>query len=138
MTQQRQAQSVITREVDRIGRLPTYPAHPGYVAIVAKAHTLGLPQRHATDITIHDRLQIARRLPRQFAWLLHSSGSLLSLPEPNQRPLDYLHATRRLYRHALPFWWDGSDLVQTADIEHLIVRMRAACAELHCKLEELR
>jgi hypothetical protein len=138
MTQQRQAQSVITREVDRIGRLPTYPAHPGYVAIVAKAHTLGLPQRHATDITIHDRLQIARRQPRQFAWLLHSSGSLLSLPEPNQRPLDYLHASRRLYRHALPFWWDGSDLVQTADIEHLIVRMRAACAELHCKLEELR
>ena len=138
MTQQRQAQSVITREVDRSGRLPTYPAHPGYVAIDAKAHALGLPQRHATDITIFDRLLIARRQPRQFAWLLHSSGSLLSLPEPNQRPLDYLHASRRLYRHALPFWWDGSDLVQTADIGELIARMQAACAELHCTAEELR
>src|SRR5205085_8107799 len=44
-------------------------------------------------------------------------GSLLSVPEPNQRPLDYLHATRRLYGHALPFWWDGSDLVQMVDID---------------------
>ena len=91
-----------------------------------------------TDITIHDRLLIGSRQPRQFAWLLHSSGSLLSLPEPNQRPPDYLHATRQLYRHALPFWWDGSDLVQTADIGELIVRMRAACAELQCTAEEVR
>jgi len=75
--------------------------------------------------------------PRQFAWLLHSSGSLLSLPEPNGRPLDYLHATRRLYGHALPFWWDGSQLVQTADIDQLIARMQTACAELQCKAEEL-
>jgi hypothetical protein len=95
MTQQREAHAVISRELVRIGRLPTSPVHRGYAAIVAKAHTLGLPQRHATDITIHDRLLIAGRQPRQFAWLLHSSGSLLSLPEPNQRPLDYLHATRR-------------------------------------------
>jgi hypothetical protein len=111
MTQQRQAHAVITREIARIGRRPTYPVHLGYAAIVAKAHAFGLPQCSATDITIHDRLLIIQRQPRQFAWLLHSSGSLLSLPEPNQRPLDYLHATRRLYGHALPFWWDGSDLV---------------------------
>jgi len=137
MTQQRQAQSVITREVARIGRLPTYPAHPGYVAIVAKAHALGLPQRHATDITIHDRLLIASRQPRQFAWLLHSSGSLLSLPEPNQRPLDYLHASRRLYSQALPVWWDGSALVQTSDIDQVMVRTQAACAELQRNAEEL-
>jgi len=136
MTQQRQAHDVISREVARIGRLPTSPVHPGYAAIVAKAHALGLPQRSATDITIHDRLLIASRQPRQFAWLLHSSGSLLSLPEPNQRPLDYLHATRRLFRQALPFWWDGNDLVQTENIDHLIARMRAACAELHCTAEE--
>ena len=137
MTQQRQAHAVISREVARIGRPPTYPVHPGYAAIVAKAHELGLPQCSATDITIHDRLLIIERQPRQFAWLLHSSGSLLSLPEPNQRPLDYLHATRRLYGHALPFWWDSSDLMQTADIDQLIARMQAACAELQCKAEEL-
>ena len=138
MTQQRQAQSVITREFARIGRLSTYPIHLGYMAIVAKAHALGLPQYSATDITILDRLLIARRQPREFAWLLHRCGSLLSLPEPNGRPLDYLHATRRIYSHALPFWWDGSDLVQTADIDQLIVRMAAACAELQCKAEEVR
>ena len=138
MTQQRQSQAVIRREVARIGRLPLYPIHLGYAAIVAKAHALGMPQRCATDITIHDRLQIARRQPRQFAWLLHRCGSLLSLPEPNQRPLDYLHATRRLYGHALLFWWDGSDLVQTSDIDQLIARMQVACADLHCKAEELR
>jgi hypothetical protein len=137
MTQQRQAHDVISREVARIGRLPASPVHPGYAAIVTKAHALGLPQRHATDITIHDRLLIASRQPRQFAWLLHRSGSLLSLPEPNQRPLDYLHATRRLYGDALPFWWDGNDLVQTENIDHVIARMRAACAELQCKAEEL-
>jgi hypothetical protein len=91
MTQQRQAHAVISREIARSGRRPTCPIHPGYAAIVAKAHALGLPQCYATDITIHDRL-------------LHRSGSLLSLPEPNQRPLDYLHATRRLYSQALPFW----------------------------------
>jgi hypothetical protein len=28
--------------------------------------------------------------------------------------------------------------VQTADIDQLIVRMTAACAELQCKAEELR
>jgi hypothetical protein len=110
--------------------------HPGYAAIVAKAHALGLPQRHATDITIFDRLLIASRQPRQFAWLLHRCGSLLSVPEPSGRPLDYLHATRRLYGHALPFWWDGINLMQAADIDHLIARMRAACAELHCTAEE--
>ena len=137
MTQQTQSQAVISREVARIGRQSTYPIHPGYTAIVTKAHALGLPQRHATDITIFDQLLIASRQPRQFAWLLHSSGSLLSLPEPNQRPLDYLHASRRLYSQALPFWWDGSDLAQMADIDHLIARMRAACAELHCTAEEL-
>ena len=138
MTHQRQAHAVISREVARLGRSPTYPVHPGYAAIVAKAHELNLPQCYATDITIHDRLLIMQRQPREFAWLLHRCGSLLSLPEPNQRPLDYLHATRRLYSQALPFWWDGSDLVQTADIDHLIAWMRAACADLQCKVEESR
>jgi len=126
MTQQTQPQAVISREVARIERPPTSPVHPGYAAIVAKAHELSLRQCSATDITIHDRLLITRRQPRQFAWLLHRCGSLLSLPEPNQRPLGYLHATRRLYGQALPFWWDGSDLVQTADIGQLIARMQAA------------
>jgi hypothetical protein len=138
MTQQRQAHAVIRREIARIGRLPTYPIHPGYTAIVAKAHALDLPQCSATDITIYDRLLIASRQPRQFAWLLHGCGSLLSLPEPSGRPLDYLHATRRLYSHALPFWWDGSALVQTSDIDQLIARMQVACADLHCKAEERR
>ena len=138
MTQPRQAHAVIRREIARIWRPLTSPVHPGYAAIVATAHALGLSQRHATDITIHDRLLIASRQPCQFAWLLHGSGSLLSLPEPHQRPLDYLHASRRLYSQALPFWWDGSDLAQMADIDHVIARMRAACAELHCKAEELR
>lgn len=138
MIQQRQSQAVIVRELTRIGRPHKHPLHPGYMAIVAKAHALGLPQRSATDITIHDRLLIASRQPRQFAWLLHHCGSLLTLPEPNQRPLDYLHATRRLYSQALPFWWDGSDLMQTADIDHLIARMQTACADLHHKMEELR
>jgi len=78
MTQQRQAQSVIAREVDRIARLSRYPVHPGYVAIVAKAHALGLPQRHATDITIHDRLLIASRQPRQFAWRADTAAAACS------------------------------------------------------------
>jgi hypothetical protein len=138
MTQQPQSQAVIRREIARIGRLSLYPIHPGYAAIVAKAHALGMPQRCATDITIHDRLLIIQRQPRQFAWLLHRCGSLLSLPEPHQRPLDYLHATRRLYGHALPFWWDGSALVQTSDIDQLIARMQVACADLQCKAEERR
>ena len=94
MTQQRQARAVISREIARIGRPLISPVHPGYAAIVATAHALGLPQCSATDITILDRLQIIERQPRQFAWLLHGCGSLLSLPEPNQRPLDYFHATR--------------------------------------------
>ena len=67
MTQQRQAHAVISREIARIGRPLSSPVHPGYAAIVAAAHARGLPQCSATDITIHDRLQIARRQPRQFA-----------------------------------------------------------------------
>jgi len=58
MTQPRQAHAVISREVARLRRPPTYPVHSGYAAIVAKAHDLGLPQCYATDITIHDRLLI--------------------------------------------------------------------------------
>ena len=138
MTQPRQAHAVIRREVVRLRRPRMHPIHPGYAAIVAKAHELSLPQRSTTDIIIHDRLLIIQRQPRQFEWLLHDCGSLLSLPEPHQRPLDYLHATRRLYLQALPFWWDGSALVQTADVEQLIARMQAACAELRHKAEELR
>ena len=137
MTQQRQSQTVISREVVRLRRPRKHPIHPGYAAIVVKAYALDLPTCYPTDITIHDRLLIIERQPRQFAWLLHRCGSLLSLPEPNQRPLDYLHATRRLYGHALPFWWNGSDLVQTSDIDQLIARMQTACAELHSKVEEL-
>ena len=137
MTQQREAYAVICREVVRLRRPRKHPMHLGYAAIVAKAHELDLPTCSATDITIHDRLLIIQRQPRQFAWLLHRCGSLLSVPEPNQRPLDYLRATRRLYGHALPFWWDGSVLVQTVDIDQLIVRMTAACAELQSKAEEL-
>jgi len=80
---------------------------------------------------------IIQHQPREFAWLLHCCGSLLSLPEPRGRPLDYLHAMRRLYSQALPFWWDGSDLVQTSNIDHLIARMQAACAALQQKAEQL-
>jgi hypothetical protein len=104
--------------------------HPGYVAIVAQAYELGLPQRYATDITIHDRLLLAQRRPRQFAWLLHACGSLLSIPEANKRPLDYLHAVLRTYPHALLFWWDGRDLIRAQDIDLLMTRMSVACAEL--------
>jgi hypothetical protein len=87
MNQQTQSQALIHRELTRIGRPRTSPVHSGYAAIVAKTHALGLPQCYATDITIHDRLLIIRRQPRLFAWLLHRCGSLLSLPEPNGRPL---------------------------------------------------
>ena len=138
MTQQTQSQAVISRELARIGRPRKHPIHQGYAAIVAKAHVLSLPQRSATDITIHDRLLIVERQPCQFAWLLHRSGSLLSLPEPSQRPLDYLHATRRIYGQALPFWWDGAELIQTENIDQLIARMQTACAELQCTAEKLR
>ena len=137
MTQQAQSQDLIVRELTRIGRPRTRPIHPGYAAIVAKAHELDLPTCSATDITFLDRLLITERQPHQFAWLLHRCGSLLSLPEPNGRPLDYLYATRRLYGHALPFWWDGSDLIQVSDIDQLIASMTTACAELQCKAEEL-
>jgi len=78
MTQPTQSQSVITRELARLGRPRRYPIHPGYAAIVAKAHELSLPQCSATDITILDRRLIVERQPRQFAWLLHHCGSLLS------------------------------------------------------------
>ena len=48
------------------------------------------------------------------------------------------YATRRMYGYALPFWRDGNDLMQTADIDQLMVRMQAVCAELQRKAEELR
>jgi hypothetical protein len=68
MTQQTQAHAVIVRERTRIEQPRNHPIHPGYVAIVAKAHALGLPQCYPTDITIHDRRLIIQRQPCQFAW----------------------------------------------------------------------
>jgi hypothetical protein len=80
MTHQSEAHTVIRREVARLGRSPTYPVHPGYAAIIAKAHALGLPQCYPTDITIYDRLLIARRQPREFAWLLHAAAACPAYP----------------------------------------------------------
>ena len=79
MTQQRQAQAVISREIARIGRLSLYPIHPGYAAIVAKAHALGMPQRCATDITIHDRLLIIQHQPHEFAWRADTAAAVCSV-----------------------------------------------------------
>jgi hypothetical protein len=137
MSTQPRSYSAIARELWRIRRRRRQPIHPGYVAIVAKAHELGLPKRAITDITLLDRWLIVQRRPRQFAWLLHECGSLLSLPEPNQRPLDYLYAAKRLYRQALPFWWDGGELLRAEHIDELMQRMEIACADLERKAREL-
>ncbi len=94
MSTQVRSHSAIARELWRIKQRRRQPVHPGYVAIVAKAHELGLPKRATTDITMLDRRLIMQRRPRQFAWLLHDAGSLLSIPEPNERPLDYLYAAK--------------------------------------------
>jgi hypothetical protein len=137
MTLQPRSHGAIARELSRLRRRRRQPIHPGYTAIVAKAHELGLPKRAATDITLLDRRLIVERRPRQFAWLLHGSGSLLSIPEPNQRPLDYLYAAKRLFGQALPFWWDGSELLRAEHIDELMQRMEVACAELQQKAREL-
>jgi len=84
-----------------------------------------------------DRRLIIQRRSREFAWLLHEGGSLLSIPEPNERPLDYLHAAKRLYSQALPFWWDGSVLIRAEHIDELMEHMAAACADLERKAREL-
>ncbi len=140
MITQPPAHAAIARELAHIGRR-RQPLHPGYVAIVTKAHEIGLPQRAAADITLLDRRRIVQHRPRQFAWLLHwllhNCGSLLSIPEPNERPLDYLHAAKRIYDQALPFWWNGSQLVRAEHIDELIERMATACAELQQKAREL-
>jgi len=132
-----QANTAIARELARIrwGR-PRRPLHPGYAAIVTRAYQLSLPKRAASDITVLDRRLLVQRRPRQFAWLLHESGSLLSIPEPNERPLD-LHAARRLFGQALPFWWDGVTLIRAERIDELIDRMAATCVELRQKASEL-
>jgi hypothetical protein len=137
MITQPPAHTAIARKLARTRRRRRQPMHPGYVAIVAKAHELGLPTRATTDITRLDWRLIVERRPRQFAWLLHESGSLLSLPEPNERPLDYLYAAMRMYGQALPFWWDGNELIRAEHIDELIERMGAACAELQQKTREL-
>jgi hypothetical protein len=137
MSTQPQSHSAIARELWRIRRRRRQPVHPGYAAIVAKAHELGLPKRATSDITVLDRRLIVQRRPRQFAWLLHESGSLLSIPEPNQRPLDYLYAAKRMFGHALPFWWDGSELIRAEHIDELMQRMEVACADLDRKARQL-
>jgi hypothetical protein len=137
MSRQPRSHSAIARELWRIRRRRRQPIHPGYLAIVAKAHALGLPKRATTDITLLDRWLIMQRRPRQFAWLLHEHGSLLSIPEPNQRPLDYLYAAKRMFGQALPFWWDGSELVRAEHIDELMERMEVACADLERKAREL-
>jgi hypothetical protein len=53
MPQQRQAHTVISSEVARIGRRPTYPILSQYMAITAKAHALGLPHCGAGGLRRH-------------------------------------------------------------------------------------
>ena len=138
MTPITRAQIAIAGELARIRRLRWQQVHPAYAAIVAQAYALGLPHRHACDITIYDQVLIVRLRPSQFAWLLHESGSLLRIPEPNTRPLDYLFAAKRTHSHAIPFWWDGTTLTRVAGIDDLVERMDAICAELRRKAEDLR
>ena len=133
----RPAHPAIASELARLGRLRPQQVHPAYRAIVAAAARLGLPRQHACEITIYDHVLIARLRPSQLAWLLHEHGSLLSIPEPNSRPLVYLHTARRTHSHAIPFWWDGGALIQVEQIDVLIERMAAACAELRQKASEL-
>jgi hypothetical protein len=137
MTRAHRAHGAIGRELARIGRLRRSIVHPAYVAIVRQAYALGLPKEHAADITIYDHVLITRRRPPQFAWLLHASGSLLSIPEPNTRPLAYLHAARRTHPQAIPFWSDGRSLLRAEGIDDRIARMELICAELARKAEEL-
>jgi hypothetical protein len=137
MTRANRAHGAIGRELARIGRLRRSIVHPAYVAIVRQAYVLGLPRQHAADITIYDHVLITRRRPPQFAWLLHDRGSLLSIPEPNTRPLAYLHAARRTHPQAIPFWWDGRSLIRAEGIDDLLARMELICAELERKAEEL-
>ena len=106
----------IARELARLEQLPPQQVHPAYRAIVAAAAELGLPHQHACDITIYDHVLIARLRPAELAWLLHQRGSLLSIPEPNTRPLAYLHAARRTHPDAIPFWWDGTALERVASV----------------------
>src|SRR6266542_707513 len=133
MSTQVRSHSAIARELWRIKQRRRQPVHSGYVAIVAKAHELGLPKRATTDITLLDRRLIVERRPRQFAWLLHEAGSLLSIPEPNERPLDYLYVAKRLYSQALPFWWNGNELLRAEHIDELMQRMGIACVDLQQK-----
>ena len=137
MTHSNRAQLAIARELARLRRVRRSNVHPAYLAIVRQAYALGLPHQHACDITIYDHVLIARLRPSQFAWLLHETGSLLSIPEPNTRPLDYLFAAKRTHDHAIPFWWDGTALSRVERIDELIARMDAVCAELRRKAEEL-
>src|SRR5215216_3569812 len=78
MTQTREAHAVISREVVRLRRPRKHPIHLGYAAIVAKAHELDLPTCYPTDITIHDRLLITERQPRQFAWRADTAAAVCS------------------------------------------------------------
>jgi hypothetical protein len=137
MTRPCRAHAAIGRELARIQHLRRPIVHPAYVAIVRQAYVLGLPHHHAADITIDDHVLITRRRPPQFAWLLHETGSLLSIPEPNTRPIAYLHAARRTHPQAVPFWWDGRSLIRAEGIDDLIARMELICAELARKAEEL-
>jgi hypothetical protein len=137
MPHQLPAHATIARELARIHQRHRQPIHPRYVAIVAQAHELGLLTRAAIDITPLDRRLVVQRRPRQFAWLLHDPGSLLSIPEPNERPLDYLYAAKRIYGQVLPFWWDGSELIRAEHVDELIERMAAVCADLQQKAREL-
>jgi hypothetical protein len=83
MTQKTQAQAAIARALARIQRPRKLPIHAGYAATVAQAQQLGLPHRSATDITIHDRLLIGQRRPRQFAWRADTRAAACSVcPSP--------------------------------------------------------
>jgi hypothetical protein len=120
----------IAHELARLERLQPQQVHPAYRAIVTAAAELGLPHQHACDITIYDHVLITRLRPPQLAWLLHQRGSLLSILEPNTRPLAYLHAARRTHPDAIPFWWDGTTLTRVESIDTLIERMDVLCTAL--------
>lgn len=104
-----------------------------YAALVAESKRVGWPARFETDLTTHNRAELATRpVSLPFAWVLYAGGTCLIFAQRGR-------IDRRSYAHDMPgycresfgsdcrwYFWTGDRLEEVESAEALAERLRAA------------
>jgi len=114
-----------------------------YKALCAASKKHGLPLAYHADLTVHDRFQLSGNPNADpFGWIVRENGTHLFYPtrEGNRDGFRYLatcFAPGSWSDQAmLFFWWDGSRLIELANVASLVDRLTCALFDIEHPVKE--